>query len=32
MHATGKYSFTDLSELFSISGPTIYRMLARAAT
>jgi DNA invertase Pin-like site-specific DNA recombinase len=30
MHRTGKYSISDLAELFSISRPTIYRTLARA--
>jgi predicted DNA-binding protein YlxM (UPF0122 family) len=32
MHGTGKYSISDLAELFSISRPTVYRTLARAAT
>jgi DNA invertase Pin-like site-specific DNA recombinase len=31
MHDTGKYSISDLAELFSISGPTVYRTLARVA-
>ena len=31
MHSTGKYSISDLAELFSISRPTVYRTLARAA-
>ena len=31
MHNTGKYSISDLAELFSISRPTVYRTLARAA-
>jgi DNA invertase Pin-like site-specific DNA recombinase len=30
MHGTGKYSISDLAELFSISRPTVYRTLARA--
>ena len=30
MHGTGKYSISDLAELFSISRPTVYRMLLRA--
>jgi DNA invertase Pin-like site-specific DNA recombinase len=30
MHRTGKYSISDLAELFSISRPTVYRTLARA--
>ena len=29
MHDTGDYSISDLSELFSISRPTVYRTLAR---
>ena len=29
MHGTGKYSISDLAELFSISRPTVYRSLAR---
>ncbi|WP_139686237.1 recombinase family protein [Vibrio tasmaniensis] len=29
MHCTGKYSISDLAELFSISRPTVYRTLAR---
>ena len=29
MHATGEYSISDLSELFSISRPTVYRTLNR---
>ena len=29
MHATGEYSISDLAELFSISGPTVYRILKR---
>jgi DNA invertase Pin-like site-specific DNA recombinase len=31
MHSTGKYSISDLAELFSISRPTVYRTLARTA-
>ena len=30
MHGTGKYSISDLAELFSISRPTVYRTLTRA--
>ena len=29
MHGTGKYSISDLAELFSVSRPTVYRTLAR---
>lgn len=29
MHATGDYSVSDLAELFSVSRPTVYRVLAR---
>jgi DeoR/GlpR family transcriptional regulator of sugar metabolism len=29
IHDTGKYSISDLAELFSISRPTIYRALSR---
>jgi DNA invertase Pin-like site-specific DNA recombinase len=29
MHGTGKYSISDLAELFSISRPTVYRTIAR---
>lgn len=29
MHDTGDYSISDLSELFSVSRPTVYRSLAR---
>jgi len=32
MHGTGKYSISDLAELFSISRPTVYRSLARGLT
>ncbi len=31
MHDTGKYSISDLAELFSISRPTVYRTVARTA-
>lgn len=31
MHGTGKYSISDLAELFSVSRPTVYRTLARSA-
>jgi len=31
MHGTGRYSISDLAELFSISRPTVYHTLARAA-
>ena len=31
MYDTGKYSISDLAELFSISRPTVYRTLARHA-
>ena len=31
MHDTGKYSISDLAELFSVSRPTVYRTLARHA-
>ena len=27
MHGTGKYSISDLAELFSVSRPTVYRTL-----
>ena len=30
MRDTGKYSISDLAELFSISRPTVYRTIARA--
>jgi DNA invertase Pin-like site-specific DNA recombinase len=30
MRGTGKYSISDLAELFSVSRPTVYRTLARA--
>ena len=30
MHGTGKYSISDLGELFSVSRPTVYRTLARS--
>ena len=29
MHDTGEYSITDLGELFAVSRPTVYRVLAR---
>ena len=29
MHASGKYSISDLAELFSVSRPTVYRTLNR---
>ncbi|MGH0004765.1 helix-turn-helix domain-containing protein [Pseudovibrio ascidiaceicola] len=29
MYDTGEYSISDLAELFSVSRPTIYRMLNR---
>jgi DNA invertase Pin-like site-specific DNA recombinase len=32
MHGTGKYSISDLAELFSVSRPTVYRTLARIST
>lgn len=31
MHGTGEYAISDLAELFSVSRPTVYRVLARAA-
>ena len=31
MHGTGKYSISDLAEIFSVSRPTVYRTLARSA-
>jgi DNA invertase Pin-like site-specific DNA recombinase len=31
MKETGEYSISDLAELFSVSRPTIYRCLQRAA-
>lgn len=31
MHRTGKYSISDLAELFSVSRPTVYRTLTRAS-
>ena len=30
MHATGKYSTSDLAEFFSVSKPTVYRTLNRS--
>jgi DNA invertase Pin-like site-specific DNA recombinase len=32
MHATGDYTITDLTELFSVSRPTVYRTLRRDST
>ena len=32
MHDTGEYSISDLSELFTVSRPTVYRSLARTVT
>jgi len=32
MHDTGDYSISDLAELFSVSRPTVYRVLARQPT
>ncbi len=29
MHSTGEYSISSLAELFSVSRPTVYRVLAR---
>jgi predicted DNA-binding protein YlxM (UPF0122 family) len=29
MHATGDYLIADLAELFTVSRPTVYRMLQR---
>ncbi len=29
MHATGDYTIADLTELFSVSRPTVYRTLQR---
>ncbi|WP_461144669.1 helix-turn-helix domain-containing protein [Salinifilum aidingensis] len=29
MHASGGYTITDLTELFSVSRPTVYRTLQR---
>ncbi|MBG0831548.1 recombinase family protein [Planomonospora sp. ID67723] len=29
MHGTGEYTIADLAELFSVSRPTVYRVLAR---
>ncbi len=31
MHDSGEYSITDLGELFSVSRPTVYRTINRAA-
>lgn len=30
MHDTGDYTITDLTELFSVSRPTVYRTLRRS--
>ena len=30
MHATGEYTISDLAELFAVSRPTVYRVLARS--
>ena len=32
MHSTGNYTITDLAELFNISRPTVYRILAASET
>jgi DNA invertase Pin-like site-specific DNA recombinase len=32
MHATGEYTIADLTELFSVSRPTVYRTLQRTAS
>ena len=32
MHATGEYTISDLSELFSVSRPTVYRTLNRLSS
>jgi DNA invertase Pin-like site-specific DNA recombinase len=32
MHASGDYSIADLTELFSVSRPTVYRTLQRGST
>ena len=29
MHTTGEYTISDLAELFAMSRPTMYRMLAK---
>ena len=29
MHDTGEYAISDLAELFSVSRPTVYRVLAK---
>jgi DNA invertase Pin-like site-specific DNA recombinase len=31
MHETGEYTIADLGELFSVSRPTVYRVLNRAS-
>ena len=30
MHDTGEYSISDLADVFSVSRPTVYRMLTRS--
>ncbi len=32
MHETGEYTISDLSELFSVSRPTVYRTLNRMSS
>ena len=32
MHDTGEYTISDLAELFDVSRPTVYRVLARTKT
>lgn len=32
MHATGEYTIADLAEVFSVSRPTVYRVLNRATS
>lgn len=32
MHESGQYSINDLAEVFSISRPTVYRVLHQGAT
>ena len=29
MHATGEYTISDLAELFAVSRPTVYRVMAK---
>jgi DNA invertase Pin-like site-specific DNA recombinase len=31
MHGSGNYTISDLAEVFSVSRPTVYRVLARQA-